>query len=260
MKKMYYPKNPTEIMISREKLPKHVAIIMDGNGRWAKSRYLPRLEGHRKGIKRVREIVECCLELNISSLTLFAFSEQNWKRPQEEVNGLFKLLKYYFKKEKANIINKNIHFKVIGEPSALPKDVLDHISELERDTNHHSGLKLNIALNYGARGEIVRAAQRLFENITKNNIKISDVNEDMFSKFLDNPACDDVDLLIRTSGEHRISNFLLWQISYAELFFEKSYWPDFSKTHFLNILDNYAKRERRFGLTSEQQKSIRIKA
>ena len=257
---MHDPKASNSRMISHEKLPKHVAIIMDGNGRWAKSRYLPRLEGHRKGVKRVKEIIECSLNMNINSLTLFAFSEQNWQRPENEVNGLFKLLRYYFKKEKANIIKNNIQFKAIGDPSPLPEEVLDHVKELERDTAHHSGLKLNIALNYGARGEIIRATKRLFEDIIKSGTKLSDINEDMFSKFLDNPECHDVDLLIRTSGEHRISNFLLWQISYAELFFEQCFWPDFTKTHYLRILDNYTKRERRFGLTSEQQKTIQIKA
>jgi undecaprenyl diphosphate synthase len=221
---------------------KHVAIIMDGNGRWAKMRRRPRLWGHVRGSNIVSEIVEEADELDIESLTMFAFSTENWSRPPKEISGLFKLLDKYIDKERKRILANNIQFKVIGETSQLPEFLQTKIEKLESESATNMGLKLNFAFNYGSRAEILKSINQFIQDNPGKLISEPDLAQGMY-----NPAIGEIDLLIRTSGEQRISNFLLWQIAYAELFFSKTYWPDFSRAEFRSIIDSVAKRERRFG-------------
>ncbi len=238
--------------LNPQKLPRHVGIVMDGNGRWATQKRLPRLAGHTKGVERVQEITELCGNLEIQALTLFAFSDENWRRPEEEVSGIMGLLRWYIRKEKKRIIEKNVQFKVIGDRQKLSTDILQLIENLEHETAQNTGLQLTIALSYGSRGEILRAVKKIVSKIENREIYSVDVDEKIFESCLDTENLPPVDLFIRTSGEYRLSNFLLWQIAYAELFFEDTLWPDFTSAKFTSILLNYATRERRFGLTSEQ--------
>ena len=230
------------------KIPEHVAIIMDGNGRWAKSRNLPRIMGHREGMKRVKEIVESSKEFGVKILTLFAFSTENWLRPKDEVSFLMSLLREYIKKEVKNLKNNNVRLNFIGDLSKFSDDINLMLTNAMEETSECSELILNIALNYGGRYDILQAVK----NIIKDNLKPEDVDENLFSKYLYTKGMKDPDLLIRTSGEYRISNFLLWQIAYTELYITETYWPDFNKLEFKKALDDYAKRERRFGKISEQ--------
>jgi len=224
----------------------HVAIIMDGNGRWAQGRLRPRVWGHIRGAGVVSELVEVANSLEISALTLYAFSTENWSRPVEEVTLLFKLLKKFLYKERARILSNNIKFKVIGELNGLPLETVQLIQEMEKSTESATGLKLTFAFNYGSKSEIVRAINRFIDKNQGQHISERDLDENMYR-----PETGDIDLLIRTGGEQRISNFLLWQIAYAELYFTPTKWPDFTTQEFVKIIENVAGRERRFGAVSK---------
>jgi len=233
--------------LDRTRLPRHVAIIMDGNGRWAKGRGLPRLMGHRAGIKSVRSAVEFARETGIEVLTLYAFSVENWKRPADEVSTLMKLLNEYLRLELSNLMRHEIRLSVIGDFEGLPAVVQKALQRVMKETEGNRRMVLNLALNYGGRSEIVHAARQIAEQAKAGKLRPSSLNEELFSRFLYTSGQPDPDLLIRTSGEHRISNFLLWQISYAELYLTPKLWPDFSKVDFLDALKDYQRRERRFG-------------
>jgi undecaprenyl diphosphate synthase len=226
------------------KLPRHVAIIMDGNGRWAKKRNLPRVEGHRAGTKSVREIVETCGRLGISYLSLYAFSKENWKRPKKEIATLWRLLEDYLKKEDNLLIENNFRLIVIGQRKGIPDSVNRELRRVENVTQNNSRLTILLALNYGGRAEIVDAARKI---ITESGLNPNSLNEEIFASYLYTADVPDPDLLIRTSGELRVSNFLLWQIAYSEIWITPKYWPDFRKKHLLQALLDYQKRERRFG-------------
>jgi len=225
------------------RLPAHVAVIMDGNGRWAAQRHLPRVEGHRAGIESVRETVEGSARLGISVLTLYAFSVENWKRPATEVSTLMMLLKRYLRSELNTLLRNNIRFKVIGRIEDLSRDIQRELRDAEEKTASNAGMQFNIALNYGGRAEIVEAARRmLVDGLTPDQI-----DEPRFSSYLYTAGQPDPDLLIRTSGEMRVSNFLLWQIAYAEIWVTDTLWPDFRQQHLLEAILAYQKRDRRYG-------------
>ncbi len=226
---------------------KHVAIIMDGNGRWAKKRFRPRIWGHVRGSNVVSDIVEAADDLGLKALTLYAFSTENWSRPLEEVSSLFKLLKKFLQKEKARILANNIKFKVIGEIQNLPAETVSLIREVEEQSSQATGLQLTFAFNYGGRAEIIRAVNAFQIANPKKLMTEADLASLMYR-----PETGDVDLMIRTGGEQRISNFLLWQMAYAELFFTQTKWPDFTPNEFKQIIDHVSCRERRFGNVSGQ--------
>jgi undecaprenyl diphosphate synthase len=226
-----------------DRRPAHIAVIMDGNGRWAAQRHLPRVEGHRAGIAAVREVVEICARLGIRVLTLYAFSVENWKRPPAEVAVLMGLLKRYLRAELETLLVNNIRFRVIGREEDLPEDVRRELAIGQERTAGGTGMVFNIALNYGGRAEIVEAARRLFEA----GVRPAELDEQRFSAFLYTAGQPDPDLLIRTSGEMRVSNFLLWQIAYAEIWVTDTLWPDFRARHLLEAILAYQKRERRYG-------------
>lgn len=230
-------------MDQKEKQPfEHVAIIMDGNGRWAKARSHPRVWGHVRGSQVVSNIVEEADELGVKALTLYAFSSENWSRPLIEVKTLFNLLRKFLERERQRILANNISFRVIGDISALPESTVKLIQDLEKETEHFDGLKLTFAFGYGGRDEIVQACNQFMKDYPGEP-----VCEEQLSKYLLRPEIGDVDLLIRTGGDFRVSNFLLWQIAYSELYFTPSKWPEFSRREFRDILFNVASRERRFG-------------
>ncbi len=225
------------------RLPSHVAIIMDGNGRWAARRRLPRVEGHRAGIDAVRDAVETSARLGIRVLTLYAFSMENWKRPRAEVSTLMTLLKRYLRLELDTLLRNGIRFKVIGRPDELATDVREELARAVERTSGNAGMQFNIALNYGGRAEIVDAARRLIES----GVAAADVDERRLASCLYTAGQPDPDLLIRTSGEMRVSNFLLWQIAYAEIWVTDTLWPDFRRQHLLEAIVAYQKRDRRYG-------------
>ncbi len=227
--------------------PAHVAIIMDGNGRWARQRGMPRIEGHRVGIERAEEIIAASRELGIKYLTLFAFSTENWSRPEEEVSFLMSLLREYLEFKEKELVSQDIKFNVIGRISLLPKDVVSVIERVKKSTEACGSMVLTLALSYGGRAEIVDATRRLALRLSAGDISAEDIDEDLFSKFLYSPWIPDPDLLIRTGGELRISNFMLWELAYTELYFTETLWPDFTKEHFFEAIRDYQKRERRFG-------------
>jgi undecaprenyl diphosphate synthase len=229
------------------RLPRHLAVIMDGNGRWAAQRHLPRVEGHRAGIESVREVVEGSARLGIRVLTLYAFSVENWKRPASEVSTLMALLKRYLRLELNTLLRNNIRFRVIGRVEDLAPDVRDELALGEEKTSGNTGMLFNIALNYGGRAEIVEAARRLIEA----GVSADQLDEQRFARFLYTAGQPDPDLLIRTSGEMRVSNFLLWQIAYSEIWVTDTLWPDFRKRHLLDAVLAYQKRERRYGGITE---------
>jgi len=230
--------------IDPDNLPRHIAIIMDGNGRWAAKRGLPRIAGHRAGIEAVREVVEACARLKIEVLTLYAFSVENWRRPKDEINALWDLLTEYLAREERTLLENNILLRAIGRLEELPEKVKESIKETMRKTANNSGLKLLVALNYGGRAEIIDAAKKLCRLAKGKNI---DINEETFSSFLYTEGIPDPDLLIRTSGELRVSNFLLWQIAYTEFWITETLWPDYTKKELFRAIRDYQKRERRFG-------------
>lgn len=233
-------------------LPRHVGIVMDGNGRWAQKRKLPRIAGHTKGVERVRELSEFCGNIGVKALTIFAFSDENWHRPEDEVGGIMSLLRWYMRKERKRILENHVCFRVIGDRLKLSSDILDSIYKLEQETAHNTGLHLNVALSYSARGEIIRAVKKIIGKVQHGEIYADDISAPIFETFLDTAGLPPLDMFVRTSGELRVSNFLLWQMAYAEMFFEPTFWPDFTVDVFVKMLKDYATRERRFGLTSEQ--------
>ncbi len=231
-------------------IPQHVAIIMDGNGRWAQKRDLPRLLGHKKGSEVAEDIVDAALDLGIKYLTLYAFSQENWKRPGEEVVGLMDLLHYFLLSKKEKFIRSQVRLCAIGEIDSLPVAVKEVLFSIMDETRHFNKLTLVLALSYGSRNEILRGIQKFVkQNPNQDVLKLT---AEEFSKHLDTKAFPDPDLLIRTSGEYRISNFLLWQMAYTELYFTDKHWPDFSKQELEKAIEEYQQRERRFGLTSDQ--------
>ena len=232
--------NPTNI-------PRHVAIIMDGNGRWAKAHHLPKIAGHRAGAKSVRQAIEGARELGVKVLTLYTFSTENWKRPKNEVQALFRLLEEYLDKEEAELNEKNIRFSVIGDIDALPETVRFKIKKVMGSTSKNTDLVLNLALNYGSRLEILRAARNIARDAVGGKLDPDGIDEKLFSGYLYTNELPDPDLVIRTSGECRVSNFLLWQIAYSELYITKKFWPDFTKGDFKKAVAEYQGRERRFG-------------
>jgi undecaprenyl diphosphate synthase len=234
-------------IVSKESLPKHVAIIMDGNGRWAEKHAFPRVRGHRKGAESVRTIVTLCRKLGIGYLTLYAFSEENWKRPPHEVNALMKLLGSFLKRELKEMKENGIRLNVIGRPEKLPATTRKVLQDTIRETSHGSKMVLTLALSYGGRQEILDAVRGLARKVQNGVMDPSDISEDQFSGSLYTSGMPDPDLLIRTSGEYRISNFLLWQISYSEIYITPTLWPDFGEAELLKALSEYQKRDRRFG-------------
>lgn len=242
--------------IDQEKLPRHIAIIMDGNGRWAKKKKLNRIRGHIKGVDAVREVVTACAELGIKVLTLYAFSIENWQRPKEEVAALMGLLKEYLVKEGEEMVKNNIRLNAIGRLEDLPQDVLITLRETMKKTEKCDGMILNLALSYGGRSEILHAVRGIISDLKKGKLKEEEIDLSAFQKYLWTGDLPDPDLLIRTSGESRISNFLLYQIAYTELYLTRTLWPDFNRKELLKAIADYQLRERRFGRTSEQINGI----
>jgi undecaprenyl diphosphate synthase len=240
------PGSPEETLarqVNFDRLPQHVAVIMDGNGRWAAQRHLPRVEGHRAGIESVRDVVESSARLGIRVLTLYAFSVENWKRPVAEVSTLMSLLKRYLRLELNTLLRNNIRFRVIGRAEDLAADIREELAAAERKTASNGGMLFNIALNYGGRAELVEAVKRMMQE----GVRVEEVDEQRISDFLYTAGQPDPDLLIRTSGEMRVSNFLLWQIAYAEIWVTDTLWPDFRKRDLFEAILAYQKRDRRYG-------------
>jgi len=228
-------------------MPRHIAIIMDGNGRWARRRRLSRIEGHRHAVKAVRETVETCAELGLECLTLYAFSVENWSRPKREIDTLMRLLRRFIREETPNLMKNRIRFRAIGRRKPLPPEVIRDLRELERKTAHNDGLTVALAVNYGSRTEIADAAKRCAAKVRRGELSLRQINDETFGDYLYTRGLPDPDLLIRTSGEHRISNFLLWQASYAEFWVTPVLWPDFRRKHLIEAIKEYGRRERRFG-------------
>ncbi len=245
----------TKEEVDKNNLPEHVAIIMDGNGRWAKGKGAKRLFGHKNAIAAVRDVTEGCAELGIGYLTLYAFSTENWARPKMEVDGLMRLLVSTIKKETETLLKNNVKLACIGSIDNLPKSCQRELQEAIQATSHNTGLTLVLALSYSGRWEIVDAVKKIACDIAENNIEIEDINTSLFERYLNTKDIPDPALLIRTSGEMRISNFLLWQLAYTELYMTEVLWPDFRKSHLYAALADYQRRERRFGKISEQMKS-----
>lgn len=232
-------------------IPKHVAIILDGNGRWAKSKGMPRNYGHAQGSKNVERICEDAWRMGIKYLTVYAFSTENWSRPKEEVDALMKLLRNYMKTCLKTAAKNDMKIRVIGDTSKLDEDIRSRIRELEDATVNNQGLNFQIAINYGSRDEMVRAARRLAEDCKDGKLESSDINEEIFASYLDTHDVPDPDLLIRTSGEQRLSNYLLWQLAYSEFYFTDIPWPDFSKEELIKAIEQYNARDRRYGGVKE---------
>ena len=235
---------PTETAFD---MPRHVAIIMDGNGRWVATRGLPRAEGHRRGVEALRRTVRAAGELGIRILTIFSFSAENWSRPASEIGELMGLLRRFVRNDLAELHQNNVRVRVIGERDGLDPDIGRLLVEAEELTKNNDGLILVVAFNYGARQEIVRAAQRIVEAVQRGEVALGDIGPESFGRFLDAPEIPDPDLIIRTSGEQRLSNFLLWQAAYSELVFVPTYWPDFDRAALESAIREYWQRERRFG-------------
>ncbi len=233
--------------LESRQLPRHIAIIMDGNGRWASRRGFPRIEGHRQGVNSVRTVVEESTRLGIEQLTLYCLSSENWKRPALELNLLMQLLKKFVIGEREEIMRQNIRFSTIGRRSDLPKDVLAEVDKTIDESRNNTGMQLCLALNYGSRSEIVDAVKSIVSEVEQGGLKAEDIDEEVISSHLYTAGMPDPDLVIRTAGEMRVSNFLLWQISYAELWVTETYWPDFSVNDFWQALRDFAARDRRFG-------------
>ena len=238
--------------VDKCKLPQHVAIIMDGNGRWAKSRGEDRSEGHREGVVSVRKVVEAAVALGLKYLTVYTFSTENWNRPDEEVKALMSLMVAAIYRETPDLMKNNVRLLTIGDTARLPDDVRNTLAECIKQTSGNTGTTLVLALSYSSRWEIIQAAKRLAEDARDGNINAEEIDERLFSSYLSTSDIPDPDLLIRTGGEKRISNFLLWQLSYSELSFMDIYWPDFRENELYDAILSYQQRERRFGKTSEQ--------
>ena len=237
--------------IDKENLPRHVAITMDGNGRWATQRKLPRTSGHNEGLKTAKRIVKAAADLGIECLTLYVFSTENWKRAEQEVGFLMNLIHTHLKGELQFYKDNKIKINHIGDISALPKNIQKDLTDCIEDTKDFTNLKLNLAINYGGRDEILRGVKKA----VSQGVDFSSLNEADFSKYLDMPECPDVDLLIRTGGDYRLSNFLLWHVAYAELIYTDTLWPDYSNEEFYNHIESFTKRERRFGAEKAQKKN-----
>ena len=237
----------SEDLIDPEKLPDHIGIIMDGNGRWAKKRFLPRTAGHTAGVKKVREIVEECVELNIAHLTLYAFSKENWKRPKDEVSKLMQLLTIYLRKEIKSLNKNGVRIKILGDIEELPKQAISEVQNAVETTKDNSKLTLNLALNYGSRQEITRAFKGIYTDIENNMLDIEDVTTELISDYLYTKNQPDLDLIIRTSGEQRISNFMLYQAAYSEFDFVETLWPDFTREDLRKSIVKFQNRNRRYG-------------
>ena len=235
------------LAIDFARLPRHVAIIMDGNGRWAKLRHRPRVAGHRAGIASVRDVVESAARIGLEALTLYAFSVENWKRPRAEVSTLMGLLKHYLRAELDTLLRNHIRFGVIGRPEALPADVQEELQRAVERTHGETGMRFSLALNYGGRAEITDAVRRLYQDLRDQGQGAEAIDEALVSRYLYTADLPDPDLLIRTSGELRVSNFLLWQIAYSELWVTDVLWPDFRRRHLLQAIADFQKRERRYG-------------
>jgi undecaprenyl diphosphate synthase len=233
--------------LDQEVLPKHVAVIMDGNGRWAELRGLPRIAGHREGINSVREMIAQCLELGIQALTIYAFSQENWNRPSQEINALMGLLEHYLSTERDKLIEQQVRFRAVGRLELLPESAQHWVRTTEKETAHLDKMALTVALSYGGRAEIVDAVKGLLRDAASGTVQPDRIDEALFDRYLSTHPLPDPDLLIRTSGETRISNFLLWQLAYTELYFTPTLWPDFRRREFLLALIEYQRRERRFG-------------
>ena len=245
MKTLSAPHNP--IMATHPEIPRHVAIIMDGNGRWAKERGLPRLEGHRSGAESVREVMEACIELGVEYLTLYAFSSENWSRPEAEVSALMTLLNRFLDEKAKDLDRQGVRLQVIGQLDRLPEKTRALIERIKARTAGHEKMTLVLALSYGGREEIVSAARSLAEDAVAGKISPEDIDCDLFASRLQTAGIPDPDLLVRTSGEMRVSNFLLWQISYAEMVIVKKFWPDFRQGDLFEAVEEYKRRHRRFG-------------
>ena len=241
-------------IIDINKIPRHVAVIMDGNGRWAKARNLERSAGHVQGVSTVRQITEIASELNIGYLTLYTFSTENWNRPKEEVDALMHLIVTAIERETPDLIKNNVRLTIIGDTSRMPKFALDRLNKCIEDTSADTGLTLCLALSYSSRWEITNAVKKISQEVVSGVLKAEDITDDTISAHLTTAQMPDPDLLIRTGGDKRVSNFLLWQIAYSEIYITDKYWPDFSKEDFCRAIIEYQSRERRFGLTSEQLK------
>ncbi len=243
-------------LIDSGNLPKHIAVIMDGNGRWAQNQGAARVFGHRNAIKAVREVTEGCAELGVSYLTLYAFSTENWARPQFEVRALMELLVQSIRNELPTMQKNNVKLDTIGDMDSLPKSCQNQLAEAIESTRDNTGLNLILALGYSGKWDIVQAAKKLAEGVQKGDIKPEEINETLLNQHLSTEDRPEVDLMLRTGGDHRISNFLLWQLAYAELYFYKDlFWPDFRKEHLYQAILAYQKTERRFGKTGEQVKA-----
>lgn len=233
--------------IPRERLPRHIAMIMDGNGRWAQRQGLPRVEGHRRGAETVRRVTEACGQLGIDQLTLYCLSRENWKRPREELDFLMALLKYYLQSERQMLIDNRVRLKTIGRIDQLPGEISHGLQELVEATAEQTGICVCLAINYGGRDEIVRAAQRVARDVQQGRLAVDDLDEIRFAEYLDTHGMCDPDLLVRTAGEWRVSNYLLWQISYSEIWVSPKTWPEFDVDDLHAAIRDYASRERRFG-------------
>lgn len=240
--------------IDKNRVPRHVAVIMDGNGRWAKARGLERSAGHVQGVTTVRQITEIASELKIGYLTLYTFSTENWNRPKEEVDALMHLIVTAIERETPDLIKNNVRLTMIGNTSRMPEFALNRLNKCIEDTSKDTGLTLCLALSYSSRWEITAAVKKIAEQVSDGSLSLSDINDDVVGKNLTTCFMPDPDLLIRTGGDKRISNFLLWQIAYSEIYITDKYWPEFSKEDFCRAIIEYQSRERRFGLTSEQLK------
>lgn len=237
--------------VSKDGIPRHVAIIMDGNGRWASQRGLPRSHGHKAGVKTVKEIVKAAGNIGIEYLTLFSFSSENWNRPEAEITELFSLLKMFIRRDLAELHNNNVKLIVIGEREGLPSDILPLLLDAENLTRGNTGQKLVIAFNYGSRGELSRAMQKMAEKVLTGALDPAQIDCETISQHLDTRDIPDPDLVIRTSGEKRLSNFLMWQSAYAELIFAEEFWPDFTSAQFRDCIEEYRCRTRKFGGLSQ---------
>ncbi|MBF0188976.1 MAG: isoprenyl transferase [Magnetococcales bacterium] len=238
------------IDISADRLPVHVAIIMDGNRRWAKSHFMPRIEGHRRGVKAVRRTVEACIDIGIKTLTLYTFSSENWKRSEDEVSALMSLLAYHLKREMQELDREGVRFRALGRITDLPQVIQDLVEDLEEVTKENTTLDFNIALNYGGRQEIVDATRQLLQEGIDGTIAPDDIDDALFSTRLTTAGQPDPDLLIRTGGDQRISNFLLWQMAYTEMVFLPIFWPEFNRDHLVEAVREFSHRDRRFGATT----------
>ena len=242
--------------VSKQSLPKHIAIIMDGNGRWAQRRNRPRTYGHKKGVDSVRSAVQFCTKLGIESLTLFAFSSENWRRPEDEVSTLMELFLFVLSKEVKKLHKNNVKLTIIGDISRFPESLQERVNIAHELTANNTGLKLNVAANYGGRWDIAQAAKIMAQKVQDGQLTVNDITEETMSEQLSMAEQSELDLLIRTGGDCRISNFLLWQAAYAELYFTDTLWPDFNEEAFSEAIACYVSRERRYGCTGEQIKQL----